>query len=279
MPATLKFKFSPEEVNLRLVLDVVTQAPELLKRHAPPVEGKTYYTTLLCDKISAVLPTSVPYSVDEGFRDAAKGLSKCYVKCDHDKKSPVTFKKTELQEDQELTFTIEVKCALCLSHEPPTAPSIASQASIPVVEQQLPRPHDVLPPISVDNPNPVSDLFRQASVVVSESWVRAHSICLSSTNPERAFAQNRDRFGQMFLAAYNAATQDFMDNRPGSPLDLERQRSRSPSLERQRSRSPSQERTGTLAPPFLNANAVLSQAQKRIREQNIRTQPKRARKQ
>lgn len=224
----LKFNFSSQQINQRIVVESSgTSSARLYKRQLGGIEGKIVYTTLLCEELSKITPAHSLFRVCETFKSAKNELMRCYVRCQHDSKMPVTYQKADLKENSALEFTVNLKCLDCLGRETSgssqSSPTTSNVSSIPSTAPltNLSTPSScALPSISLYPNNPVTLLFEKAAVAITKEISSAFMACLSSSNPESYLVENKVQVGQLILQAwYNATrnldvatTEDFPDH-------------------------------------------------------------------
>jgi hypothetical protein len=223
---TFEFLFTPEEVAQRTVVE--NGALRFFKTTDEAVEGKMPYSALLKVKIPPLLPKPSSFSVVDPFRDSAiEGIARCYVKCGHNVRMPLTYNKADLQQERELKFSLVVKCDTCLGREsagatvvpPPTATAAAPAAAVPDVAVPAPAAAAAADPApaaaanaqpflvtATSPPNALNPIFEDVAHRVGLALSRMHAICSVAPDPVQFFGQFKNELGQTILQEYERAT-------------------------------------------------------------------------
>lgn len=250
--------FSADDVNKRTM--IVGNSITFIKRDTAPIDEKTEYSKLLREKLSDAVPSHSNFRVTDTLKDVpSKGITKCYVQCEHQIKHAVSYLNVDLQQDKELKFVIKVKCAECLGRVLTSAEAASTSAEIPSSSAAISSTSasSSIPEVSFLAPNDVTDFFKRASAHITEAISRAFNVCISSENPREALFNNKVIFGQALIEAWYNAYHE-LGQAPSStlnPVDPIEPEPVNP--------------TPIIQPSVRNANLVLSQAQKRVQEQSV----------
>jgi hypothetical protein len=202
---------SAEEVNIRSHPQSLKQGEDpillLLPRNGPKIAGKTHYTSLLTEKLAALVPDS-SFSTDKGQRLSKEGIVYLYLKCQHKVLVSVAYTHAELQIDHELTLTATVKCKLCLDPNQaiaqadgefqPAQPALTAQPVLPAQPNIAPLSAVVFRP-----PSAASSYVQQIVEGLSAFAVQMDNICGNTADPLRTLTQNKERFRNMVVKAYD----------------------------------------------------------------------------
>lgn len=226
----VEFSFTADEVNARVIED--GGKLRFLKLHEPVVDDKIPYNFLLREKVSEALPSHSSIKVHEGFKPGT--TQRCYIKCSHDEKMPVTFVSDDLKRDHPLTFTLFIKCFKCFNHEETKQTSSTSSSSTssssatasitshlsPSATNSIPESSS-LPPtceISVPNvvftaPNSITSVFHESFGGVWKILMDVYNMCSATEDPEIAFIQNADAMEQKIALNLRGIVQRFKARR------------------------------------------------------------------
>lgn len=196
-PQKFTITFTAEEFELRTAMLGDPPVLQLYKRTRgdPQIEGKFFYSALMCQKIGEVVPGKSRFRVASTWK-SCKDTKTCYAYCSHNLSAVVSYKEADFGEGRELKFLVEVKCARCLgvSLELDSS-SCATPVPCSSVTSELSSPVSIAPsskhpvPASAQQtqlemlllPNsPATKICKQLGEAILEQIAQTLSVCLAS---------------------------------------------------------------------------------------------------
>lgn len=195
MNSKFVINFTAEEIEKRTIKQGNPPELQFIKKNFKNGENleevKIQYSTLLCEKISAIMPGNHIYSVKDTFKEAAKGMTVAYVVCEHSTRSSVSYQKEQLVPESDLKMTFKNKCMHCVT---------ISESPVVIVTENETQSLGTIDPQSVSNP-----LFSEILKCVKKSIEDSCLSCEQSSYPLQHFDENEESFKIEMLNAWNSA--------------------------------------------------------------------------
>lgn len=274
-PRFFTVEFSPEELAERSVIAGTPPTLQIYKRDqsVEKIEGKAYYSDLLCEKLGKALPAKPEFKVSTALKHFPQSkIHKAFLQCSHGIGCSCTFADADLKLGSPLIFNAKVKCSECLkepssSSEVPepnetttttTSSSAAhSSATVPTPPASIPlfapAPLAALPSANNAQADEFTATLNGLLQNFRDEVLNFHEAHASDPDPMVAFSAGKVVFVQGLLAAVHSSLRSVNE----VPLQQS---------EPTTSQGTSQQR---------NANDVLSAAAQRLRNQRLgkRAQP------
>ncbi|KAG5682151.1 hypothetical protein PVAND_011523 [Polypedilum vanderplanki] len=204
MPRNIIIALTPNEVNQSLIQEGDPAVYRLLPKNHRPVEGKTAYTELLCNKMQAATPAGSSFKLRNGFRATGADGSKfaLYAKCDHGVQHPVSYLVADLGPDRPLNMVFTIKCDRCL---------LVEEQHLPVAAEQPQQNVVVEPPVPAPAPAPIiipqvgDDLrssYDRAGLAMGQVLNEAYLAAINAPNPQAHVQLSLEAVGERIKQAY-----------------------------------------------------------------------------
>lgn len=183
--------FSAAEVDKYAIFSRDPQKIYFMPKGHEKVENKTPYSEFLLKKVSSVIPNS-SFSICDGFKK--QGLkTRCYIKCGHKIKMPISYIQAELKESTGLKFTLKIVCPDCAKNLIPPATS----EPIPVVP--TPAVDELMPPMDVFVKTELEKFEKDLYAVIQNEL----ATCSAAPDPKTLFEERKQKLKQDCLDVIN----------------------------------------------------------------------------